>query len=411
MNGSTILYLKQMKKTEFQSPDKLIIVSYILALIALLFLGFFTLRENRISSGITVNLVHINLTAGIILSLLFSLCVLVSVLKKIPFRHYIIALIANGILFYLLWLLGYESGPILEQHPSEYARISPNIGFWILIFSIYVILYTLKNKNIPPLFVHRLIKAVLLYSGMLFFIILLISGFFDDLSILKEFQNKQDKFLAETWHHLFLATISVSFGVIIGIPLGILAYKIKITGQPVFTLLNFFQTIPSLALFGLLIVPLAFISQKFPVLREWGIKGIGSAPAIIALTMYSLLPIVQNTYTSLKIISPFVIEAGIGMGMNRYQLLGKVQFPLALPIVLTGIRIAVIQAIGNTTVVALIGAGGLGSFIFEGLGQVAFDLILLGAIPVILLSLMVDGLMKLLIGLLTPKGLLKTMSF
>ncbi|HUX12686.1 MAG TPA: ABC transporter permease, partial [Spirochaetia bacterium] len=167
---------------------------------------------------------------------------------------------------------------------------------------------------------------------------------------------------------------------------------------------NGIQTIPSLALFGIMIAPLAWLSREFPVLRQLGIQGIGNAPALIALTLYALLPITRNTYTSLSIIDRAVTDAATGMGMGRLQLLRFVEVPLSLPIILGGIRISAVQAVGNTAVAALIGAGGLGAFVFQGLGQAAPDLILLGVFPIILLAVLVDRLMKFLVDRLTPGG-------
>lgn len=125
---------------------------------------------------------------------------------------------------------------------------------------------------------------------------------------------------------------------------------------------------------------------------------------MIALVLYSLLPITINTFAGIQAISPDTIEAGIGMGMSKAQILARIEIPLSLPVVLAGVRTAAIQAVGNTTMAALIGAGGLGVFIFQGLGQAAMDLVLLGAIPVIMLALFVDGLIQLLIGIVTPRG-------
>jgi len=132
---------------------------------------------------------------------------------------------------------------------------------------------------------------------------------------------------------------------------------------------------------------------------------VGATPALIALVLYSLLPIVHNTYAGLRQVSPAALDAGLGMGMNRRQLSWKVEYPLALPLIGEGVRTATVQSIGNTAVAALIGAGGLGHFIFQGLGQAAPDLILLGALPVIALALTADLLMRGLIRILTPRGL------
>jgi osmoprotectant transport system permease protein len=172
----------------------------------------------------------------------------------------------------------------------------------------------------------------------------------------------------------------------------------------VFFLANIVQAIPSLALFGLLIAPLSALSFAYPALREVGIRGVGAAPAVIALTVYSLLPVVQNTYTALRNVDRGVIDSGFGMGMSKWQVFRKVEAPLAAPLVLEGVRTASVQAVGLTAVAALIGAGGLGWFVFRGIGQAAPDLIILGAIPIIALALVVDAIMRGLVRLGTPRG-------
>jgi osmoprotectant transport system permease protein len=175
--------------------------------------------------------------------------------------------------------------------------------------------------------------------------------------------------------------------------------------RPVFFLANITQTIPSLALFGLLIAPLSALSFAFPFLREIGIRGIGTTPALIALVIYSLLPIMRNTYVGLRQVDRSVIDAAIGMGMSRVKVFRRVEMPLAAPLVAEGVRIASVQSVGLATVAALIGAGGLGLFVFQGLGQAAPDLIILGTIPIIALALVVDALMRFVVRLVTPMGM------
>ena len=150
--------------------------------------------------------------------------------------------------------------------------------------------------------------------------------------------------------------------------------------------LNFVQTIPSIALFGILMAPLAALAAAVPLAAALGIRGIGTAPAMIALFLYSLLPVVANTVVGLGRVSPAAVEAARGMGMTRWQILRGVELPLALPVILTGIRIVLVQNIGLVAVAALIGAGGLGAFVFQGIGQTAIDLVLLGAIPTVALA-------------------------
>ncbi|HEX4186118.1 MAG TPA: ABC transporter permease, partial [Stellaceae bacterium] len=157
---------------------------------------------------------------------------------------------------------------------------------------------------------------------------------------------------------------------------------------------NMLQTIPSIALFGLLIVPLAALATAVPQLAALGIGGIGVAPAIVALVLYALLPVVRNTATGLAGVDAAVIEAGRGMGLTSRQIFWQVELPLALPVLLAGLRIVTVQAIGLAVVAALIGAGGLGTFVFEGLGQYAVDLVLLGALPAIFLALAADFILQ-----------------
>ncbi|HEX3885164.1 MAG TPA: ABC transporter permease, partial [Stellaceae bacterium] len=165
----------------------------------------------------------------------------------------------------------------------------------------------------------------------------------------------------------------------------ILALRRERWRGPVFATLNLLQTVPSIALFALLIAPLSAL----------GLGGIGPVPAVIALVLYALLPVARNTATGLGGIDPAVADAARGMGMTGRQILWRVEMPLAAPVLLAGLRIVTVQTIGLTVVAALIGAGGLGSFVFEGLGEDAADLVLLGALPAILLALAADFVLQL----------------
>lgn len=183
--------------------------------------------------------------------------------------------------------------------------------------------------------------------------------------------------LQHTLEHLFLVSIAIGIAILIGIPLGILITRKTYLRQPILGIANILQTIPSLALFGLLIpVPI--------------IGGIGAVPAIVALTVYSLLPIIRNTYTGITGVDPAIREAGRGMGMTDRQLLLQVEIPLALGVILAGVRVATVIAIGIATIAAAIGAGGLGVFIFRGISVVNNQLILAGAVPAAAIALLAD---------------------
>jgi osmoprotectant transport system permease protein len=180
--------------------------------------------------------------------------------------------------------------------------------------------------------------------------------------------------LQRTGEHLLLVGIAIAIAILISIPLGILITRKKALRQPVLALANILQTIPSLAMFGLLIP----------------IVGIGAVPAIIALTLYSFLPIIRNTYTGIMAVDPAVREAGQGMGMTDWQLLSRVELPLAAGVILAGVRVAAVIAVGVATIAAAIGAGGLGVFIFRGIAVVNNDLILAGAVPAAAIAMLAD---------------------
>lgn len=230
-------------------------------------------------------------------------------------------------------------------------------------------------------------------------------GWLNNLSVVVEFRQQEARFGQEFLNHVVLFVSSVIIGTLIGIPLGLWATRSRQAEKPIFFIANIVQTIPSLALFGLLIAPLTALSFAFPVLRHWGITGIGTAPAIIALVLYSLLPVTRNTYVGFKQLDPAMIDAGLSLGMSRSQVFRRIEVPLSAPLILEGVRTASVQAVGNTAVAALIGAGGLGWFIFQGITQAANDVVILGALPIMALALIVDIVMRRVVKITTPKGL------
>ena len=191
--------------------------------------------------------------------------------------------------------------------------------------------------------------------------------------------------------HLVLVGIAVGVAVAIGLPLGVAATRDRRLEAAVLGVANVLQTIPSLALFGFLI--------PVPVLG-----GIGASTAIVALTLYALLPIVRNTHAGIRAIDPALREAARGMGMTDRQLLTRVELPLAAGVIVAGIRVATVISIGIATIAAAIGAGGLGVYIFQGLAMVDDTVILAGAVPAALLALLADAALGRLARRLTPPG-------
>ena len=189
--------------------------------------------------------------------------------------------------------------------------------------------------------------------------------------------------LSATLDHFTLVVIAMAIAILIGVPLGMFIVQRPTLRTIALGIASIFQTIPSLALFGFLI-PIPFIG------------GIGKRTAIVALVLYALLPILRNTYVGLTGIDAAVLDSAEAMGMTRSQILFRVRLPLALAVILAGIRTATIITIGVATIAAAIGAGGLGTFIFRGVALVSDALILAGAIPAALLALIADFLLGLL---------------
>ena len=192
--------------------------------------------------------------------------------------------------------------------------------------------------------------------------------------------ERRAELLALTGQHVVLVLVSTALAVLIGLPLGIAMTRSERLARVLLGLAGLAQTIPSLALFGFLI-PLPLVG------------GIGARTAVIALVLYALLPILRNTYTGIRQVDPAVLEAATGMGMTAGQRLRLVELPLALPVILAGVRIAAVVSVGTATIAAAIGAGGLGTYVFRGLATVDARLILAGAIPAALLALLIDGLL------------------
>ena len=365
--------------------------------LATLSLPLVTIKQNRIVSGEDLRIFELHplfgVAAVIYLGVLFYI-----VLRR---RANAVNFLAAACIFMVLILGAVWSvhTSLAEWDSTGYGRISFAGGFWFFLLTLYLFL-SYSHRESGSARVRQLSIAV----PLLIFFFFSIIGLFENTAIAMEFVNHQKKFLRELLQHLYLSLTAVGTAAIIGIPAGIKAARSERWRDPIFKIVSGIQTVPSLALFGLMIAPLAALSSAFPVLRTMGIAGIGTAPALIALSLYALLPVIRNTFTGIMEIDSQVRSAALGMGMNRRQIFRYIELPLAAPLVLTGIRISLVQSIGNTAVAALIGAGGLGTFIFQGLGQSVPDLILLGVIPVILLSVLMDRLFYAGELIATPKG-------
>ena len=203
------------------------------------------------------------------------------------------------------------------------------------------------------------------------------------------FAQHGSELLVKTWQQIYISAISLGLGIIVAIPLSVILMKFKRVAKVVIAIASMLQTIPALALLAIMIP----------------FFGVGKVPAIIALFLYSLMPILRNTYVGLTDVNQDTIDSARGLGMTNMQLILKVDIPLAMPVIMAGIRLSAIYVIAWATLASYIGAGGLGDFIFNGLSLYQTDLIFGGTIPVIILALLTDYLLGKLERKLTPKGI------
>ena len=371
--------------TAAHRPNTVVPLLSLTALIMMIWLDFANYQANRIVPSLGLSLYD---SVGVSWTLLYCIGLAVLLLLGLNTTHkarFGIVVLATVLLCVLPWTF---QSIAIRHLPSDqpFARIGLGAGFWGLVFVLSLILIDCLTRIQAKPWLRSVVLVMILSSLS----IAVWLGRLDELALLREYNSRSGQFATALRAHLLLAGGAAFISLIVGFLLALYILLRPRWQKPVLGILSFFQTIPSLALFGLLIAPLSYVSLQWPWLQQFGIRGIGWAPALLALIGYSLLPMVRNTWVALSEVPGSVLDAARGMGMSRTQSFLRVRFPLALPVIIEGIRITSIQAIGLTTMTALIGAGGFGTFIFQGLGQAATELILLGAIPTIALALLTD---------------------
>jgi osmoprotectant transport system permease protein len=372
--------------------DKVGVLVFASIVFALVFEPFVTLRMNRIVSGRDLGLGAVFPHAqAFALYAAGAVSALLALWRTSPAWR-----LAAG----AVWLagLGVALGCapaclVSADHPL--ARVSPATGAWILLFAYAVLAVDASARlKLGPRALAALLAAVVVALS-----VPLLCGWWDGLSVMREYTVRADSFWQEARRHIALAGGSVVTAFVIGLPLGVTSHRHAGLRGALLPLLSIVETIPSIALFGLLMVPLAMLAAHVPGAAALGIGGIGAAPAFVALVLYALLPVVSSVVTGLEQVPREAAHAAAAMGMTRAQRLWSVELPLALPVLLGGARIVLIQSIGIVTVAALIGGGGFGAFIFQGIGQSATDLVLLGALPTIALAFIAAVVFEIAIGL------------
>jgi osmoprotectant transport system permease protein len=231
---------------------------------------------------------------------------------------------------------------------------------------------------------------------------LLMTGSLGDLGIMREYVNWADRFWAEVGNHLAYTGAAVGTALAVGLTVGVAAFSWTRLERPLLGVVSLLQTIPGLAMIGILVGPLSALANAVPLLKDFGVGGLGWAPVVIALTLYALLVVVHDVVVGLRGVSPDAIDAARGMGMTSAQLMRRVRLPLASPVIYAGARTASLQSIGNATLAAFAAAGALGLFVTQGLAEGSSDLVLLGAITLVVLALVLDAVLRVIEPLLVP---------
>jgi len=368
-------------------------------LVSLFALDFADVSPNRVVTGQAARIVEIvPLWAVAIPAALWIAVALISLWGGRTRRASLArGTISAGIIVSLFWLSGVAATAAVERL-GAFTRYSIGGAVWVSTFAAFALVVASRRElgtGTPTGWFVTLAAPI----GI---VILIATGRLDALGLAAEYLNVSQQFPVWVWQHFIYSAFAMVVAVMLGVALGVIAFRKQRFAGVIFGVTSVFQTIPGLAMIGILVVPLGALSARFPVLKEFGISGLGWAPVVVALTLYALLAIVRNTYAGLGSVPPEVVEAGVGMGMSERQVMRKVQLPLAGPILFSGVRTASQQTIGNATLGAFVAAGTLGAPIFFGFAQQARDLVLLGSIALVILALTVDGVLRATQYLATP---------
>jgi len=363
----------------------------VLGMTALVLLPFVTFRSSRVQTGEPLSALE-SIGPGW-LAALVGLWAVVLVLSLRDDRRPALALarglVSAAALLGTLGLTGVAAGRLLAEGP-QFARISVGLAAWTGMMAGYmVVLASRRELAVRPALGFALSAVVPI--GI---VIMLGTGALGDLGMLREYASTSERFWAEAGRHAMFATVSMVIAVVAGVSLGILAFSRPAWRRPVFAAVSVFQTIPGLAMVGLLFGPLSWLGANVALFARMGVGGLGWAPVIVALTLYALLAIVRNTYAGLEAVPRETVDAAYGMGMTEWQVLRRVRIPLAMPALLGGVRTSTVQTIGNATLGAFVAAGTLGLFVFGGLSQQASDLIMLASLAIVAMALLADGVLR-----------------
>jgi len=357
----------------------------VICILATLMGPFLSFRPNRVVDGITASAIGSFGTTG---WLLVALWVAVAILALLPGSRTLT--LVRGLLGHAgLGIVLASSGAAAAAYAvgeGTVARTSFGWSFYVMMFGLFLVQYS-ASASIGS-FAGR---AILVWSAVAVVVALTLSGALAELGIVREWLLARDTFAREFRTHLAYAVGATAGAVVLGIPLGVLSARSRKAETPIMGALNLGQVFPALAFIGIMMPVLGALADRVPLLKALGVAGIGWAPVFIVLLVWALFPVVRNTLVAIRQLDPSVLDAARGMGMSRRRMLFEVELPLAFPIVLAGIRIALVQSTSGAILAAFVGGGGLGTVMFFGLEQTSMDLVLVGVLPIVALALVFDS--------------------
>lgn len=357
----------------------------LLALLSLFIKSFIIVLENRISkmqhiAGMSV----LGSYFWIMVVAVLILLVLIVWKGEDEKRNFIAGLYASVCMGGTMFFMGLATNIQMEGRPITY-RVTFGVSVYLMLLAFYGVIVKCNGK-----IQSNWKKNVSVFLGIGIIVLLFASGWMNKLSIMTEFFTRKEKFIECLIQHVNISAIVMIVSLIIGIPLGYLCYRYKTVDFIVMGFLNIVRSIPSIALIMVMVTPLSML-KKIPFLAAMGVGAFGFAPVFFALLLYALFQIVNSMSGALKTIDPNLIKTAKAMGMTSSMIMYKVQIPLILPVVISGVRVAIISTFTAASLGSMVGFGGLGTFIRMGSGgAVALDMILLGAVPIMIMIFIAD---------------------
>lgn len=349
---------------------------------------FMAQRPNRVLDGDNLSLLQTSTPGFAALMIAWALILVASLSWNGRAGAVARGLLANAVIVGSSLLVA-QAAITFRATAGESARVSLGISFWLIQLACYIVIFSALQELDG--FAARMLVSLPGFVGVS---VLLFTGQLSSLSIMQEYAVNAESFRTALVQQLAYTVGATSIGLVLGLIAGFSAAKRPRTEGPIFGTLNVAQVLPALSFIGLLIVPMGWLGANVALLGAIGVSGIGWAPVFVVLVSWAVYPITRNVFTGLSSLDAGVVDAAVGMGMASRQRLWAVELPLITPVVLAGVRIAAVQTTGAAILAALVGGGGLGTIVFFGVQQAAEDLILLGVIPIVVLSLTIDAMLR-----------------